>query len=66
MPGARAMYFLVNERQNRWWLDAEKDRRSSYAREDAAPLPTEPQRERSTFGSRLAIRLRLIVRPAAG
>jgi hypothetical protein len=66
MSGARAMFFLVNERQNRWWLGADKDRRSIYAKEDAAPLPTEPQRERSRFGSRLALRLRLIIRPAAG
>ena len=66
MSGARTMFFLVNERQNRWWLDAERDRRSIYAREDAAPLPTEPQREPSTFGRKLALRLRLIIRPAAG
>lgn len=66
MSGARAMYFLVNGRQNRWGLDAEKDRGSIYASEDAEPVPTEPQRERSTFGSRLALRLRLIVRSAAG
>jgi hypothetical protein len=66
MPDARGMFFVINERQRRWWLDAEGDRRSIYAKYDAAPLPTEPQRERSTFANRLVFRLRLIIRPAAG
>jgi hypothetical protein len=66
MPDSRGLLFIIGERQNRWWLDTEEDRRAMYARPDAPPLPTEPQRERSTQGQRLAFRLRLIIRPSAG
>jgi hypothetical protein len=66
MPDTRGLLFIVNERQRRWWLDADEDRRANDARSDAAPLPTEPQRERSTQGERLALRLRLIIRPTGG
>lgn len=64
MPDSRGLLFVINERQRRWWLD--EDRREMYARADAAPLPAEPQRERSTRGNQLAFRLRLIIRPSAG
>lgn len=66
MPDTRSLLFVVNERQQRWWLDAAEDRRANDARPDAAPLPTDPQRERSAPGHRLAFRLRLIVRPSGG
>lgn len=66
MPDSRGLLFIVNDRQKRWWMDAEEDRRANDARPDAAPIPTEPQRERSTAGHRLAFRLRMIVRPSAG
>ncbi len=64
MPDSRGLLFVVNERQRRWWL--EEERRAMYARADAPPLSVEPQRERSTFGSQLAFRLRLIIRPSLG
>jgi hypothetical protein len=64
MPDSRGLLFVINERQRRWWLD--EDRRAMYARADAPPVPTEPQRERSTYGNRLALRLRLIIRPSVG
>jgi hypothetical protein len=66
MPDTRGLLFIVNERQRRWWLDADEDRRAQTARTEMAPLPVEPQRERSTQGQRLAFRLRLIIRPSAG
>lgn len=65
MPDTRGLLFIVNERQRRWWLEADDDRRDNVARPDPAPLPTEPQRERSTPGARLTFRLRVIVRPSA-
>jgi hypothetical protein len=65
MPDTRGQLFIVNERQRRWWLDADEDRRAETARAEMA-LPVEPQRERSTQGRRLAFRLRLIIRPSAG
>jgi hypothetical protein len=66
MPDTRGLLFIVNERQRRWWLDAAEDRRAEDARNEMAPLPVEPQQERSTQGQRLAFRLRLIIRPSAG
>ena len=47
MPDTRGLLFIVNDRQQRWWLDADEDRRANAARPDAPPLPTEPQRERA-------------------
>lgn len=64
MPNPRGTYFAVSQRQDRWWLDLDEDRRAIYAERDAAPLPTEPQRERSGHGNRLAFRLRMIIRPS--
>jgi hypothetical protein len=64
MPDSRGLLFVINERQRRWWLD--EDHRAMYARPDAPPLPSEPQRERSTRGNQLAFRLRLIIRPSLG
>jgi hypothetical protein len=61
MPDSRGLYFVINERQKRWWLYA--DDKPLYRSTDAEPLPTEPQRERSTYPRRLAFRLRSIVRP---
>jgi hypothetical protein len=62
MPDPRARWFIINERQDRWWLYGD-DRRSLYQPTDALPLPTEPQRERASYARRLAFRLRLIIRP---
>lgn len=66
MPDTRSLLFIVNDRQRRWWLEADEDRRADDARPVMAPLPVEPQQERSTQGHRLAFRLRMIVRPSAG
>jgi hypothetical protein len=63
MPDPRAMLFLINERQNQWWLEAD-ERRGGYAKVDALPLPDEPQREASSYRARLAFRLRLLIRPS--
>jgi hypothetical protein len=62
------MFFVINERQHRWWLYGD-DRDSLYRSIDAEPLPTEPQRERSTFARRLVLRLRVLMlgsRPRSG
>jgi hypothetical protein len=61
MPEPRGLYFTINERQKRWWLYA--DEKPLYRSIDAEPLPTEPQRERSSYARRLASRLRLIIGP---
>ncbi len=66
MPGTRQQLFIVNERQRFWWLEADQNRRSMDAEYDRAPGPTEPQRERSSRGNRLAFRLRMLIRPATG
>ena len=66
MPDTRGLLFIVNERQQRWWLESEEDRRADEARPDTAPRPIEPQRERSSQGHRLAFQLRMIIRPSAG
>ena len=65
MPDPRGLYFVINERQNRWWLYGD-DRKPLYQSTDALPLPAEPQRERLSYGRRLAFRLRAIIRPGAG
>jgi len=61
MADPRGFYFVINERQKRWWLYA--DDKPLYRSIDAEPLPTEPQREHSTYPRRLAFRLRSIIRP---
>jgi hypothetical protein len=61
MPEPRGLYFTINERQKRWWLYA--DEKPLYRPIDAEPLPTAPQRERSSYPRRLAFRLRTIMRP---
>jgi hypothetical protein len=61
MGSPRGLYFTINERQKRWWLYA--DEKPLYRSIDAEPLPTEQQRERSSYPRRLAFRLRMIVRP---
>jgi hypothetical protein len=63
MPDPRGLYFTINERQKRWWLYA--DEKPLYGSIDAEPLPTEPQRERSSYARRLAFRLRMIIRPGS-
>jgi len=63
MPDPRGMYFVIKERQHRWWLYSDEDRRPLYSSIDALPLPTEPQRERSTYARRLVFRLRMLIRP---
>ena len=62
MPDPRAQWFVINERQDRWWLYGD-DRRPLYKSIDAPPLPTEPQRERTSYPRRLAFRLRMLIRP---
>lgn len=64
MPDPRGLYFVINERQNRWRLYGD-DRKPLYQASDVLPLPTEPQRERLSYGHRLAFRLRAIIRPGA-
>jgi hypothetical protein len=64
MPDPRGLFFVINERQHRWWLDSDAADRPLYGSVDALPLPTEPQRERSSYARRLALRLRMIIRPA--
>ena len=64
MPDPRGLYFVINERQNRWRLYGD-DRKPLYQPTDALPLPTEPQRERLSYGRRLAFRLRAIIRPGS-
>ena len=64
MPDPRGLYFVINERQNRWALYGD-DRKPLYQSTDAPPRPTEPQRERLSYGRRLAFRLRAIIRPGA-
>jgi hypothetical protein len=66
MPDARGRYFMIDQRQPRYWLYDDVDERGTHARPDALPLPVEPQRERSTRGNRLAFVLRTIIRPSAG
>ena len=61
MANPRGLYFVIGARQKRWWLYA--DDKPLYRSIDAEPLPTEPQRERSTYPRRLAFRLRTIIRP---
>jgi hypothetical protein len=63
MASPRGLYFTINERQKRWWLYA--DEKPLYGSIDAAPLPSEPQRERSSYPRRLAFRLRMIIRPGS-
>jgi hypothetical protein len=60
------LFFVINERQHRWWLYSDADRRPLYSSVDAPPLPTEPQRERSNYARRLAFRLRMAIRPQDG
>ena len=62
MPDPRAQWFVINERQDRWWL-YDDDRKPRYSSTDAPPLPTEPQRERASYPRRLAFRLRMLIRP---
>ena len=62
MPDPRAQWFVINERQDRWWLYGD-DRKPLYKSTDAAPLPTEPQREKTSYARRLAFRLRMLIRP---
>ena len=66
MPDARGLYFTVGPRQRKDWLYDDEDERGTHPRPDAKPLPVEPQRERASHGSRLAFRLRTIIRPSAG
>ena len=62
MPDPRAQWFVVNDRQDRWWLHGD-DRKSLYSSMDAEPLPTEPQREKTSYPRRLALRLRMVISP---
>jgi hypothetical protein len=64
MPDPRGLFFVINERQHRWWLYSDEADRPLYGSVDALPLPTEPQRERSSYARRLVFRLRMIIRPA--
>jgi hypothetical protein len=66
MPGTKGQLFIVNERQRYWWRVAEEDRRADERRADAKPVLTRPQRLDQHRGNRLAVILRLIIRPAAG
>ena len=62
MPDPRAQWFVINDRQDRWWLYGD-DRKPLYSSMDAEPLPTEPQREKTSYPRRLAFRLRMVIRP---
>ena len=62
MPDPRAQWFVVNDRQDRWWLYG-ADRKPLYSSIDAEPLPTESQREKASYPRRLAFRLLALIRP---
>ena len=66
MPGTRQQLFIVNERQRYWWHAAEADHRASQATPVVKPVLTRPQRLDASHGNRLALRLRMIIRPSAG
>ena len=61
MADPRGLYFIIDQRERRPWMDA--DEKPLYHSVDAEPLATEPQRERSSYPRRLALRLRMIIRP---
>ena len=63
MADPRGLYFIITERERRPWMDAGEKPLSHSV--DAEPLPTEPQRERSSYPRRLAFRLRMIIRPGS-
>ena len=61
MADPRSLYFIIDQRERRPWMDA--DEKPLYRTVDAEPLPTEPQREHSSYPRRLASRLQMIIRP---
>jgi len=61
MPDPRGLFFVINERQNRWSLYGEE--KPLFRSTDAEPLPAESKRERLSYPRRLTNRLHMIVRP---
>ena len=62
MPDPRAQWFVIDDRQDRWWLYRD-DPEPLYSSMDAEPLPAEPGREKASHARRLAVRLRMVIRP---